>query len=1195
MGGGDNEITIKTILDPSGFVKGSKQLQAAVKGLGNAAKSVGSSAKNSFNGLLGTARRLAPMIIGVGSAFQVISKAVHAFMAENQELSTKMSSIWSTLGNILGPIITQVINWVSTAISLFIQFLGLLGITVKQSKNAAKAAGGAASELKKTIAGFDELNTLSDNSGGGGGGAGNTGLDPKDMPDWLKALADALKNKLWDDAADIIIGKFNELVNLFKNKAYEFGKKAGEYFAAAVHMIARFIKEADWKGIGQAIADFIDGLFEDVDPVELGTILVGKFIIAFKMLAGFLENLDWGQLAKVISGIIVGALSGISDAILSADFRKIGQNIRLFFTKIDWAGIRDTFKTLLKTAVQAAIDFLWGLLKLPGDPPNFWKNLSVEKIAKSLLVIVKQAVKDAVSLLWDVVGFPDTPENFWKNIKENSLRDTFSKKISTAVQGAIDGLWEAINLPGEPPNIIEYISSITGNITTLASEITTFVSDVFNGKFKPVLDYGEKSALATIIEEIVSVISKLSDTATTVLTGVWNDIIRPFLEPSDVGEKSGLQQLLEGIAEIIGTIADTINENWDNIVAIYDKWLAPMARLTFDVLIETIHELADFFGNLTSWLAGKKSFAEFWGDLSPVQEKVAAIAVSIGTFAAVFEGGILVSNIASVIDKLSGGGGLAGAIETVAGKSDTLKAGLTALFSPAGAVMTGLSLIITYVGWVDSENKKFAQTLGDEAEAVDGLSGAVGAYGDAIRNNLVDAMNQMIYATGDGAVTLGMVSMEYDILHEKIDQFVQDLANGNASMEESEEVYEELGQTIDQLRQYEAELEAQGYKHQEVTDMINKLEQERAKILEAQETAISKTADAITTEAKATEAATKNVEALNQSQEEANRTTEEAGQGYENLGVEVEEGTTKVESEVSDMGTEVKGTLDTMDSDFTGSAEDIKGTMQNFSDDLVTIVSNATDNMRTDFQVGMTEFGNVASAATQDMNNVLAWNFSIIAQNAYWWGVDIIASLNNGIKSVVRQFEGNIAMIAAMIRAYLGFSEPEKGPLSNFHTFMPDMMKLLSKGIEDNIPLAKKAADDVAETIADEISDEDYKIGKIESDQIEGSLDGFSEKIIDGFSKLIDSLQAIAESVTFAMPDVAAGSVLPYGVDGAWGMSQNGQENSEMLGAIQDLREIITGFQESVENMQFIAQFGDLRAVAERITTIQKQLERAKG
>lgn len=33
---------------------------------------------------------------------------------------------------------------------------------------------------------------------------------------------------------------------------------------------------------------------------------------------------------------------------------------------------------------------------------------------------------------------------------------------------------------------------------------------------------------------------------------------------------------------------------------------------------------------------------------------------------------------------------------------------------------------------------------------------------------------------------------------------------------------------------------------------------------------------------------------------------------------------------------------------------------------------------------------------------------------------------------------------------FLGFSEPKLGPLSDFHTYAPDMMKLFAQGIKDN-------------------------------------------------------------------------------------------------------------------------------------------------
>lgn len=85
---------------------------------------------------------------------------------------------------------------------------------------------------------------------------------------------------------------------------------------------------------------------------------------------------------------------------------------------------------------------------------------------------------------------------------------------------------------------------------------------------------------------------------------------------------------------------------------------------------------------------------------------------------------------------------------------------------------------------------------------------------------------------------------------------------------------------------------------------------------------------------------------------------------------------------------------------------------------------------------------------------------------ALTWGKDMIQSFINGIKEKVGALSDELEATAEEIKAFLGFSEPEKGPLSNFHTFAPDMMDLFTKGIRDNIPEVRKAAEDMAAAVA---------------------------------------------------------------------------------------------------------------------------------
>lgn len=79
--------------------------------------------------------------------------------------------------------------------------------------------------------------------------------------------------------------------------------------------------------------------------------------------------------------------------------------------------------------------------------------------------------------------------------------------------------------------------------------------------------------------------------------------------------------------------------------------------------------------------------------------------------------------------------------------------------------------------------------------------------------------------------------------------------------------------------------------------------------------------------------------------------------------------------------------------------------------------------------------------------------------DAVQWGKDLIVNFWNGIKSKLSWLWDGVKSVASGIKSFLGFSEPEKGPLSDFHTYAPDMMNLFIKGINDN---KRKLTDAVA-------------------------------------------------------------------------------------------------------------------------------------
>ena len=68
------------------------------------------------------------------------------------------------------------------------------------------------------------------------------------------------------------------------------------------------------------------------------------------------------------------------------------------------------------------------------------------------------------------------------------------------------------------------------------------------------------------------------------------------------------------------------------------------------------------------------------------------------------------------------------------------------------------------------------------------------------------------------------------------------------------------------------------------------------------------------------------------------------------------------------------------------------------------------------------------------------------------WGKDLIDNFINGIMQKWEDFKATLSNLAGTVKDFLGFSEPKEGPLSNFHTFAPDMMDLFMSGIEEKTP-----------------------------------------------------------------------------------------------------------------------------------------------
>lgn len=194
----------------------------------------------------------------------------------------------------------------------------------------------------------------------------------------------------------------------------------------------------------------------------------------------------------------------------------------------------------------------------------------------------------------------------------------------------------------------------------------------------------------------------------------------------------------------------------------------------------------------------------------------------------------------------------------------------------------------------------------------------------------------------------------------------------------------------------------------------------------------------------------------------------------------------------------------------------IKSTVMSTGSSLKSSVSSTWSNMTS-----------TMTSKLSTMKSSVSSTFGSIKNSAKTWGSDICSNLANGMRSAMSWVTSAATSVASGIKSILGFSEPEKGPLSDFHTYMPDMIELMVKGIKGNQSKAIGAVSDMASAISKEVQNGDYALGVMDAG-LGAGLSSFGDKVADSFSGLMDKLQAIADRVTFKAPTVVTSGIIPY-------------------------------------------------------------------
>lgn len=130
---------------------------------------------------------------------------------------------------------------------------------------------------------------------------------------------------------------------------------------------------------------------------------------------------------------------------------------------------------------------------------------------------------------------------------------------------------------------------------------------------------------------------------------------------------------------------------------------------------------------------------------------------------------------------------------------------------------------------------------------------------------------------------------------------------------------------------------------------------------------------------------------------------------------------------------------------------------RNIRDASAQIVLNIVDSLRS-------KAGDLWNMGVDLFNNV-SNGIRYVIGSAWDWGMDLIQNFVNGITGNIWRVTQGVEKVAERIKGILGFSEPEEGPLSNFHTYAPDMMELFAQGIKENEDLIARQFDDALSKI----------------------------------------------------------------------------------------------------------------------------------
>ena len=565
----------------SSFGKAAKTVAGAlVSGVKSAAShmrqmlSHSKSMQGQFKGLISSAKKFALSLLGARGIYALLRKAVSAYMSQNEELTQKLNACWSGIGNLLGPIITKLINLVSQAVAYVTAFLKLFsvfsGSATTAINNAGKAATGATKELKRQLASFDELNILSDKSGGNNSDTPQAELPEVELPDWVFTILDKVREifSVFSDAWD------HEGMNTINAIKTALMNILGMWSSIGASM-----NEVWQNGTGEQTLRTILGIIQGI--VSLIGNLAGSFRRAWD------ENDRGTRLVQAIWNIFNRILEVVRHVIAST--AEWADNLDFGPLLESLVGLFESLEPIID-GISTAIEWLWDHIVLP-----IFSWLIEDKIPNLIdgLTGINEFITGVFTGDWDLAW--SGVEHILGSIFEDIYNDTF---------GVLDQLlsdWTGVDNWFE----VEVLLPLGQFFSDTWDGISRTISDVWNGivaTWETVAGWFDENVLQPLWNFFEPIFNDIAVLA----SGCWSIIKEAWRLASSWFDENVIQPISGWFEEVWGNVENWASDAWEGIKSVFSAagdWFRQTFEEAWGKVVEVFSPLGEIFVDIKNGIA----------------------------------------------------------------------------------------------------------------------------------------------------------------------------------------------------------------------------------------------------------------------------------------------------------------------------------------------------------------------------------------------------------------------------------------------------------------------------------------------------------------------------------------------------------------------------------------------------------------